>query len=511
MPLHLMIENEAALPDGGPISVTVTNRRGIDIGRDQYLDWVLPDPTRFISGKHCEVRYRDGRYWLTDVSTNGTFVNGSEFRIDGAHALKTGDRVEIGRFIIAVTVQPDADEQTLPTPDSGHSGGAEAIWDVGQSSVPSINPQSLRQPSISTGLNALDPLDWVTDIPAVESPSPYQQQGRQAAIDWQWAPPAQAQPSPPAPAYVDPNVPASPAPSPPGRSPDAFPVFGSQQGAIQAMPPMRPDDGEDEEDTGTLQPFTGQATLPAAAVLPTPPLPAPVPAATADVFDAVSEPLQVLQGATGPVRAPQAMTPLQPAAMPPQRAAVPGGFRTAFARGAGVDESIIAQQDEQVLAEMLGVFVRLTADNLRQLHAARAQSKGAMRSSNMTMIQAVDNNPLRFSPTSDEALRILFGPPTSSYLTPQKALESSFHDLKKHQVAVFSAMQSALSQLIEDLDPKKIDAALEQDKGVGSLLRSRQARLWERYETVWKARAGKSDHGMLDVFMRLFSEAYDRT
>ena len=126
-------------------------------------------------------------------------------------------------------------------------------------------------------------------------------------------------------------------------------------------------------------------------------------------------------------------------------------------------------------------------------------------------IQAVDNNPLRFSPTSEDAMRILFGPATSSYLTPQKALESSFHDLKKHQVAVFSAMQSALSQLIEDLDPKKIDAALEQDKGVGSLLRSRQARLWERYETVWKARAGKSDHGMLDVFMRLFSEAYDRT
>ena len=193
------------------------------------------------------------------------------------------------------------------------------------------------------------------------------------------------------------------------------------------------------------------------------------------------------------------------------RAATSGGFRAAFAKGAGVDESTIAQQDEQALAELLGVFVRLTADNLRQLHAARAQSKGAMRSSNMTMIQAVDNNPLRFSPTSEDALRILFGPPTSSYLTPQKALESSFHDLKKHQIAVFSAMQTALSQLIEDLDPKKIDAAIEQDKGVGSLLRSRQARLWERYETVWKARAGKSDHGMLDVFMRLFSEAYDRT
>ena len=492
MPLHLIIENETALPDGGPISVTVSNKRGIDIGRDQYLDWVLPDPTRFISGKHCEVRYKDGRYWLTDVSTNGTFVNGSEFRIDGAHALKTGDRLEIGRFIIAVTVQPDADEQILPSSDAMNQGGAEAIWDVGQSSVPSINPQSLRQPSISTGLNALDPLDWVTDIPAVENPSPYQQQGSASAMDWQWAPPTQVPPSPTAA-----NMPANRA----GRPPDASSDFDSQPNAAA---PMRVGDSESDEDTGTLQPFSGQASLPSATALPPLPRPAPSPATATGIHDAVSDPLQSLQGSNGTVPAPPAMPP-------PQRAAAPGRFRAAFARGAGVDESIIAQQDEQALAEMLGVFVRLTADNLRQLHAARAQSKGAMRSSNMTMIQAVDNNPLRFSPTSEEALRILFGPATSSYLTPQKALESSFHDLKKHQVAVFSAMQSALSQLIEDLDPKKIDATLEQDKGVGSLLRSRQARLWERYETVWKARAGKSDHGMLDVFMRLFSEAYDRT
>jgi predicted component of type VI protein secretion system len=41
-------------------------------------------------------------------------------------------------------------------------------------------------------------------------------------------------------------------------------------------------------------------------------------------------------------------------------------------------------------------------------------------------------------------------------------------------------------------------------------MRSRQTRLWERYETAWKARAGTSEHGMLDVFMRLFSEAYDK-
>jgi hypothetical protein len=39
MALRLVIENETSLPDGGPLSVTVTGQHGIDIGRDQYLDW----------------------------------------------------------------------------------------------------------------------------------------------------------------------------------------------------------------------------------------------------------------------------------------------------------------------------------------------------------------------------------------------------------------------------------------------------------------------------------------
>ena len=69
MALHLRIENETTLPDGGPVSITVNGKRGIDIGRDSHLDWTLPDPTRYISSKHAEIRYREGAYWLHDVSS----------------------------------------------------------------------------------------------------------------------------------------------------------------------------------------------------------------------------------------------------------------------------------------------------------------------------------------------------------------------------------------------------------------------------------------------------------
>lgn len=487
MPLHLTLENETALPDGGPISITVTQRRGIDIGRDQYLDWVLPDPTRFISGKHCEVRYRDGRYWLQDVSTNGTFVNGSEFRIDGAHALRSGDRIEIGKYIVAVVVEADAD-------DAPGMGGAavgqpqsQAMWDMDGPAAPSINPQELRMPSIASGLSAPDPLDWISDLQSSTPVSDTQDTG------WNWSPPASGG----APAFTPEEPPARrPAPAP-------DPIFGDEPTEPARMPQVAPPQAFAAPEPGD--------TLRRPAPPPAAPAPPPQPpAAREQTATARDAPPRMEAPAPAPA-------PAQNYAAPGYAAPVSGGpgsgaqgnVKAAFARGAGIDPGMIAAQSDEAFAEMLGAFVRLTTDNLRQLHDGRAKSKGAMRSANTTMIQAMDNNPLRFSPTTEDALRLLLGPPTTSYLNPKRALESSFNDLKAHQLAVFSAMQQAVMALLEDLDPAKIDAQVDTGKGVGSLLRARQVRLWEHYETTWKAKVGKSEHGMLNVFMQLFSRAYD--
>ena len=87
----------------------ISGRRGLDIGRDKHLDWTLPDPSRTISGKHCEVRYRDGGYWLYDVSTNGTYLDGQDGRLKAPHRLRNGDRVIIGQYIIGVSVEGEAE------------------------------------------------------------------------------------------------------------------------------------------------------------------------------------------------------------------------------------------------------------------------------------------------------------------------------------------------------------------------------------------------------------------
>jgi hypothetical protein len=77
MVLRFNIENEPNLPDGGPVTFTVTGRRSVDIGRDRHLDWTLPDPARTISGKHCEVHFRDGG---TTAIGSRSATTSSEFR-----------------------------------------------------------------------------------------------------------------------------------------------------------------------------------------------------------------------------------------------------------------------------------------------------------------------------------------------------------------------------------------------------------------------------------------------
>src|SRR5579871_2216199 len=115
MTLRLSIENVDRLPDGGPIRIEVKGR-GLDLGRDAHLDWSLPDPSRTISSKHCEIRYRDGGYWLHDVSTNGTFVKGAQFRLDAPYLLRNGDRLAIGPYIIAVEVEGQPSSRTAGGP-----------------------------------------------------------------------------------------------------------------------------------------------------------------------------------------------------------------------------------------------------------------------------------------------------------------------------------------------------------------------------------------------------------
>src|SRR5690348_13726291 len=182
MSLTLQIENETSLPDGGPLSVSITGRRGLDIGRDPYLDWTLPDPSRFISGRHCEVRWREGGYWLHDISTNGTFLNGSEGRLKAPHRLRNGDRFVIGQYIIVASLEEeDIAEPDVAEPDEANwshgSSAHEDLWNA-DPAAPPIDPRHLKGPKDMAPVRP-DFLDWAADVP-----TPIANPVSSSASDW---------------------------------------------------------------------------------------------------------------------------------------------------------------------------------------------------------------------------------------------------------------------------------------------------------------------------------------
>ena len=169
------------------------------------------------------------------------------------------------------------------------------------------------------------------------------------------------------------------------------------------------------------------------------------------------------------------------------QSAVPEDFLRRLAQAAGVSEEVFARKDPAELAEQLGGVMRLVVDNVMQLLNARVQAKRLTRSSQHTMIQAIDNNPLKFSPTAEDALRIMFGPPTRSYLDARRAIEQGFEDLKSHQIKTYSAMQHALTALLADLEPETIARDTDADRGIAALMASRKSKLWDAYVARWQS------------------------
>ncbi len=76
------------------------------IGRSSDNDWVLPDPERLVSSQHCVIQYKDGRYYLTDNSTNGVELvkAGIRMRRGNSEPLQDGELIRIGDYEIQARI-----------------------------------------------------------------------------------------------------------------------------------------------------------------------------------------------------------------------------------------------------------------------------------------------------------------------------------------------------------------------------------------------------------------------
>lgn len=461
MTLRLTIENVPSLSSGDPV-VKELDGHGLVIGRAGHVDWTLPDPQALISSVHCEIDFNDGGYWLTDRSTNGTFVNGAPDRVSAPRQLNDGDLITIGHYAVRVAAQAGggrsnfADNVAAPAAPSGAS-----MW--GQFDDKPDRPAETD----AFGVPKRKAIFSSGDLP-VEEP---------------FRPPEPIAPK------ADPfglggGTPGYAAPAPAGGD-----IFGLAGGAPSVAP---------------------QAwDAPAAA---TPWNSSPVP-----VAPAASNAASIWGNLTAPA-AVDFTPPPPPAAPPPVAAATgkaAGNDSNLFARflaGAGLRPRDVEDLPPESVLAAAGELLRQTADGLIQLLYARARLRNQFGvGAEVTTFQRDGNNPLKWTRSAEEALRQIVGKPDRGFLPGPQAVRGAFEDLQAHELALMAAMQEALKDTIQRFSPAAVRARPGRSSWLARMLpQARDAALWQAYEAEYLAMANETEAAYLDVFAKNFKKAYAR-
>ena len=151
MPLKLEIVSEHREIVGDD-AVREFREEGGTIGRSLNNDWILPDPDKFISGKHATIDCKGGIYYLADISTNGVYVNDENEPVGKGNPrrLFNGDRLHFGDFEIVATIDEGEDLEMPPEPKT--------------TVVPDHIEQLVPEEELKTGVQLLDEDEITGDV-----------------------------------------------------------------------------------------------------------------------------------------------------------------------------------------------------------------------------------------------------------------------------------------------------------------------------------------------------------
>ena len=161
MALRLRIVSEHARRLGGG-ATKVFGVHGGSIGRGTDNDWILPDPERYLSGKHARLEFRAGQYFVVDCRSNGTYVNGAHAPLGKSNdrQLKDGDYLRLGEYEMLVSI----DEANDFPPEEG----AIVAYDGGSPS-PAVAQSTAGD--IGAKLDLSELLEPQDDVPSPPAPA----------------------------------------------------------------------------------------------------------------------------------------------------------------------------------------------------------------------------------------------------------------------------------------------------------------------------------------------------
>ena len=150
---------------------------------------------------------------------------------------------------------------------------------------------------------------------------------------------------------------------------------------------------------------------------------------------------------------------------------------------------------------------RLAVQGLLEVLRSRTQVKNSFRLPT-TSIKPVENNPLKFAPTAEDAFHKLFVRRNPGDLDPVEAFREGFDDVTFHQTAVLAGIRAGFNALLAALHPQKLEEVYERKRKRTAVLPlgNNKTKYWEMYCAQFE----EIDRDREAHFQLLFGEEFAR-
>lgn len=440
------------------------------VGRAAINDWVLKDPDRFLSARHCQISFKDGQFFLTDLSTNGTFINGESEAVGrGVQApLHDGDTIDLGEYRLKVSIDEAQERQPAP------------VTPFPRLDLIEVEEQALSDkvsPSTEAGSG---------DLIGTAEP------------DSRFGPLKQQSPSPPL------------------RDP-----LGTAVRKTDAEPP-KPAFGADVLKSAFVWPFPKQVPKSSGSVSPD------SKSVDSKSVDTGSPDKNGDTAEKGPVLVPsrerpsregeRAKTPAAEApssswprnrATPPLRVVDNTGDNRdperALLTALGFKNTLLTESQSYLVHQTVGILLRECVGGLLQVLRSRASIKNEFRM-NITTIQQVENNPLKFSANVDEVLETMFLRRSKAYQKPVEAVQEGFDAISDHQLAMIAGIRSAFRSALGKFDPLVLE---EEFKRKSKWRWFNRFGYWKAYRDHYQSVLKDTERSYQELFGDEFVQAYE--
>ncbi|MDR4515593.1 type VI secretion system-associated FHA domain protein TagH [Nitrosomonas sp.] len=483
------------LPSSQLIEATFDELGGT-IGRAENGTLVLPDPKKHISRLHARIDCRHGQYFICNYgSATPVVLNGQPLEKEQSEAIKAGDEIRIGGYVMQVL----ADEQSVASllnsadktnPDNQKPGmdffaePVEASFDKKQHPSEKSWESDLKK-------NHLDSADPFAD--------PFEKNKSQEEISGLI--PDSYDPF----ADLPPSDGLSNGVLSEKNSNDLFSDQASQKNEqgiddyINTKTPL--DDLPRQSDISKIDPLV---VLEGAAKKNGQP----------DLHPQRDDALELHGSFDLPGRQfeDEVKKAQQPVSVASGQQFSPGdsSLLDAFLAGAGMQGRNLQSELTPEFLYRVGLILRTSTQGTLDLLLARSMTKQEMRA-NMTLIAPKENNPLKFSPDVETALMHLLAQQSKGFMAPEQAIRDAYEDLRSHQFGFMAGMRAALAGLLEKFKPSRLEKRFTQVTLMDKLIPgNRKAKFWDSYTERYEEISREAEEDFHILLGKEFLSAYEQ-